>query len=28
VSVQGNDGKPENSATGTKILKLLADELK
>jgi len=28
VSVQSNDGKPENSPTGAKILKLLADELK
>ncbi|WP_109370560.1 outer membrane protein assembly factor BamC [Massilia sp. WF1] len=28
VSVQTNDGKPETSATGAKILKLLADELK
>jgi outer membrane protein assembly factor BamC len=28
VSVQSNDGKPETSATGAKILKLLADELK
>jgi outer membrane protein assembly factor BamC len=28
VIVQSNDGKPETSATGTKILKLLADELK
>jgi outer membrane protein assembly factor BamC len=28
VSVQSNDGKPETSDTGAKILKLLADELK
>jgi outer membrane protein assembly factor BamC len=28
VSVQTNDGKPETTATGAKILKLLADELK
>jgi outer membrane protein assembly factor BamC len=28
VSVQTNDGKPETSDTGAKILKLLADELK
>jgi outer membrane protein assembly factor BamC len=28
VTVQTNDGKPETSATGAKILKLLADELK
>jgi outer membrane protein assembly factor BamC len=28
VTVQSNDGKPETSATGAKILKLLADELK
>jgi outer membrane protein assembly factor BamC len=28
VSVQTNDGKPETSATGAKILKLLVDELK
>ncbi|WP_230026174.1 outer membrane protein assembly factor BamC [Massilia sp. Bi118] len=28
VSVQTNDGKPETSETGAKILKLLADELK
>jgi outer membrane protein assembly factor BamC len=28
VSVQTNDGKPETSDTGVKILKLLADELK
>ncbi|MFL6674789.1 MAG: outer membrane protein assembly factor BamC [Massilia sp.] len=28
VSVQSNDGKPETSATGGKILKLLNDELK
>jgi outer membrane protein assembly factor BamC len=28
VTVQSNDGKPETSDTGAKILKLLADELK
>ncbi|MFC5548150.1 outer membrane protein assembly factor BamC [Massilia aerilata] len=28
ISVQTNDGKPETSDTGAKILKLLADELK
>ncbi|MES2899061.1 MAG: outer membrane protein assembly factor BamC [Pseudomonadota bacterium] len=28
VTVQGNDGKPETSPTGAKILKLLNDELK
>jgi outer membrane protein assembly factor BamC len=28
VSVQGNDGQPDASATGAKILKLLNDELK
>jgi outer membrane protein assembly factor BamC len=28
ISVQSNDGKPETSDTGAKILKLLADELK
>jgi outer membrane protein assembly factor BamC len=28
VTVQTNDGKPETSATGAKILKLLVDELK
>ena len=28
VSVQTNDGKPETTATGAKILKLLGDELK
>jgi len=28
VTVQANDGKPETSPTGAKILKLLADELK
>ena len=28
VTVQGNDGKPETSPTGAKILKLLSDELK
>jgi outer membrane protein assembly factor BamC len=28
VTVQTNDGKPETSETGAKILKLLADELK
>jgi outer membrane protein assembly factor BamC len=28
VTVQSNDGKPETSATGAKILKLLSDELK
>jgi outer membrane protein assembly factor BamC len=28
VTVQTNDGKPETSPTGAKILKLLADELK
>ena len=28
VTVQTNDGKPETTATGPKILKLLADELK
>jgi outer membrane protein assembly factor BamC len=28
VSVQSNDGKPDTSDTGAKILKLLADELK
>jgi outer membrane protein assembly factor BamC len=28
VTVQGNDGKPEATPTGAKILKLLNDELK
>jgi outer membrane protein assembly factor BamC len=28
VTVENNDGKPETTATGAKILKLLADELK
>jgi outer membrane protein assembly factor BamC len=28
VTVQTNDGKPETSPTGAKILKLLVDELK
>jgi outer membrane protein assembly factor BamC len=28
VSVQTNDGKPDATATGAKILKLLNDELK
>ncbi|MGO4478419.1 outer membrane protein assembly factor BamC [Massilia sp. 2TAF26] len=28
ITVQSNDGKPETSETGAKILKLLADELK
>ena len=28
VAVQSNDGKPEVTATGAKILKLLSDELK
>jgi outer membrane protein assembly factor BamC len=28
ITVQSNDGKPETSETGAKILKLLVDELK
>jgi len=28
ITVQTNDGKPETTATGTKILNLLVNELK